>query len=254
MLLAAELAVARERCAGTAPRAGRSAASPRSRRAAARGRARSAASWSGCVEQREHAARHEVPRGVAARVDEQQEEEVELEVAEAFALDLGLEQHARDVVGRPRALRGPHAGRVAHHLEHRGLRVGGLRRSGACARSARRAGGRPRAGCPSARRSRRRAARPRRRPRSRTRRAPPPHRRSPAESSRMRFSSRATRRGVKPLFTRPRSRVCSGGSMPSSIRRLCTTARVHVLRSCSPRARRRTWPSRATRRARRRAW
>jgi hypothetical protein len=31
-------------------------------------------------EQREHTARHEVPRGVAARVDEQQEEEVELEV------------------------------------------------------------------------------------------------------------------------------------------------------------------------------
>ena len=68
----------------------------------------------GVREQRQHAARDEVARRVAAGVDEQQEEQVELEVGEPLAVDLGGEQHARRCRRRaaPRFARA-HAGRVA---------------------------------------------------------------------------------------------------------------------------------------------
>ena len=50
------------------------------------------------VHQYAHAAGDQVAGGIAARVDQQHEEEVELHVGEALAVDLGLQQGRCDVI------------------------------------------------------------------------------------------------------------------------------------------------------------
>ena len=215
--------------------------------------ARSAASCSGWRDQREHAARDEVARRVAAGVDEQQEEQVELEIGEPLAVDLGVEQHGRDVLGRRarassrarrrrssnisrdrargvgRVARAVHAlGQLVELAPVRDRDAHQLRdqRRGQLARHLRDEVAAPRGATAST---------------------------IPAASSRMRGSSRATWRGVKPRFTRSRSRVCAGGSMSSSIMRHdCEAHRIHVLRHRAALARRRTSRGRATPRRRRR--
>jgi hypothetical protein len=57
--------------------------------------------------------------GVAAGVDEEEEEQVEVDVVEGPAVDLRREQDARDVFGRTLALRLGHLMGVGEHLEHR---------------------------------------------------------------------------------------------------------------------------------------
>ena len=71
------------------------------------------------LEQREQSGRNEVARGIAARIDKQQKEQLEIEVVELASVHLGGEQFARQIVGRPRALLGDDALRVHEHLHYR---------------------------------------------------------------------------------------------------------------------------------------
>ena len=70
------------------------------RRASATGRRSSSRPLVGVLEQRQHAVGDQVAGGLVARDGEQQEEDVELELGERLAVDLGLEQHADEVVAR----------------------------------------------------------------------------------------------------------------------------------------------------------
>ena len=91
----------------------------------------------GPFEQREESAGDEVARRIAAGVDEQHEEQVELHVAELAPVEFVVEQHAREVVLRIRALLVDDALRVREHLEtglHLGLGADGLGRGVECLR------------------------------------------------------------------------------------------------------------------------
>ena len=71
------------------------------------------------VEQRDKARAQKIARGVAAGIDQKQEEEQEIGVVETLAVDFGREQLGREVVGGPRALFGDDAARIFEHLHHR---------------------------------------------------------------------------------------------------------------------------------------
>ena len=71
------------------------------------------------VEEQLDARGQQVAGGVAAGVDEQEEEPLQFTVGEAFAVDLGLHEPRRDVVAGLGALAGRHLRRVRQHLERR---------------------------------------------------------------------------------------------------------------------------------------
>ena len=73
----------------------------------------------GMFEQRDQPTAHEVAGGVAAGVDEQQEEEVEVDVVEALAVDLGAEDPARQIVAGVRAFLLGNLPGVVEHLDDR---------------------------------------------------------------------------------------------------------------------------------------
>ena len=58
------------------------------------------------VHQRAHAAGDQVTGRVAARIDQQHEQEVELPFGEALSVDLGMQQRCRDVIARIRTFAG----------------------------------------------------------------------------------------------------------------------------------------------------
>ena len=62
------------------------------------GRPSSVGALVGVLDERQHPVRDQVARRLVAGDGEQQEEQVELELGEPLAVDLGLEQHADDVV------------------------------------------------------------------------------------------------------------------------------------------------------------
>src|SRR5436305_7768930 len=70
------------------------------------------------LEEGYEAAADEVAGGVAARVDEENEEEVEVDVVEGLAVDVGRKERAGEVVaGAPALLLGDVVG-VVEHLDH----------------------------------------------------------------------------------------------------------------------------------------
>ena len=89
------------RCGGSAAPVSPSAGSPRPRRRCGlRDRSSAISNCSGWVEERAHAVRGRVAGGLVAGHREQQDEHVELELAQLLAVDLGVEQLGDDVVAR----------------------------------------------------------------------------------------------------------------------------------------------------------
>ena len=164
----------------------------------------------GIAQQLVHAAAQDVARRLVAADQDEQALHQQIVVAEALAVDLGVDQDADESSRGRRAAVGDHVALVGDVVvERRGAPASSspgrwCRRPGSSPRT-RRAGARGRpARRRGDRRSRSAAATPRRRGRSRIGRAPWRCSMRPALISRMRGSCSCTRRGVKPRLTSPR--------------------------------------------------
>ena len=73
----------------------------------------------GMLEERVHSAGDEIPGRVTARVDEQQEEQVEVDDVELAVVDARRRDERGEIVGGFGALALPHLARVVEHLHHR---------------------------------------------------------------------------------------------------------------------------------------
>ena len=170
------------------------------------------------VEQQLEPGRQQVAGRVAAGVDEQQEEPLQLAVGQPVAVDLGLHEPGGDVVAGlgPLARRRSRAAYASISARRRRAAPAWRRRRRWCAsaRSARRAARRRRAGCPSARRSGPTAGGRRRRARGRTRRARSTSSTiSRGQLARCGHAAASAFLGVNPRLTSSLNRSCSGGSI-----------------------------------------